>query len=150
MFYIIYKETRKEPFLFFFFCLCLSFFSRKPNQKPKVIRLVTGPAALFACSSGCINRLLIAVSKKPVCLCARKTQSTQTANFHCCRDPSVFPSHVPRCPLRAFVLSGSCLETNRRLSEHTNTQPLIRGLCLGPSCRKHDTSEDAKTNPKRG
>lgn len=29
--------------------------------------------------------------------------------------------HVPGCQLRAFVLSDSCLETNRRLSENTNT-----------------------------
>lgn len=38
-----------------------------------------------------------------------------------CTFPQCILCHVPGCQLRAFVLSDSCLETNRRLSENANT-----------------------------
>lgn len=56
-----------------------------------------------------------------VCLCARKMQSMQTVKFQWCTFPQCILCHVPGCQLRAFVLSDSCLETNRRLSENANT-----------------------------
>ena len=59
---------------------------------------------------------------KEACVCVRKTRSTANTTFPGMQSPECFPRHACRCQLRAFVLSGSCLETNRMLSEHTNAR----------------------------
>lgn len=65
---------------------------------------------------------------------------TRNSTFPVQQSPKCFTFHVPKCQFQALVLSGGSLETTRRLSEHT----LSHRLRLDPSCRKHDTSEDAK------
>lgn len=79
-------------------------------------------AALFTCSTKRVRQTLIALSNASGCVCVRgRCKACKRWNSSGAHFPQCILCHVPGCQLRAFVLSDSCLETNRRLSENTNT-----------------------------
>lgn len=90
------------------------------ENKSNCISDQLGSAALFACRpSGSTD--MITVSKKPVFVSEEDTDHTN-ANSSSAAESQVYSlPHMPRCQLRASVLSDCCLETKRRLSEHANT-----------------------------
>ncbi len=134
MFYIIYKETRKE--LLF---VCLAFYY---DSRVNLISASTRTTALFACSLLLRQQILITVPKKPVFVC-KDTNTTFP----------VLQSQVALLPcaqmsVRSFRLVRQLPGDQQEAVRATNKHTLVHTRWLDPSCPKHDTSEDANPTPR--
>lgn len=90
------------------------------------------------------QQTLITVSKKPVFVSeeAHKRQISTAA------ESPVFSLPCAQMSVKSFRLVRQ-LPGDQQEAVGAYKHTLVHGLCLDPSCRKHDTSEDAKTNPER-
>lgn len=80
----------------FFFCLSGLFFLKWESiGRQKVIRLMMGLDWRLICQGPNSIKGYRFLFQRGLCLCMRKTQSTQTLKFQCCRVPCVFLTMHP-------------------------------------------------------